>query len=146
MKIKPPIIALIYLAISLILHFLLTKIKIIKFPYDSIGILISVFGILLTTLGIKTFKKNETTKHPFGKPTAMVTNGPFRLTRNPMYLGLTLFLLGIAVIVGTIPMFLAPAAFFSTINISFIPREEKLLKNIFGGRFFEYKRRVRRWV
>ena len=57
-------------------------------------------------------------------PTAMAADGPCRVTRNPMYLGLGLMLLGTAFLAGTRPMFLAPFAFFLIINSAFIPYEE----------------------
>ncbi len=79
-------------------------------------------------------------------PTALVTTGPFRFSRSPMYLGVTCLLLGIALLVGTLPLFLAPVAFALTMNASYIPREERNLERQFGQEYMDYKNRVRRWL
>ncbi len=55
-------------------------------------------------------------------------------------------LLEVAILVGAIPVFLAPLAFFLTINAVFIPREEERLECIFGQEYLKYKNRVRRWL
>lgn len=95
---------------------------------------------------VQLFKKKETTHDPTETPTALVTTGPYLFTRNPMYLGMTSILLGIALFIGTIPLFLAPIAFVITINATFIPREEKILENFFGREYLEFKNKVRRWL
>ncbi len=95
---------------------------------------------------VQLFKKKETSHDPAETPTTLVTSGPYRFTRNPMYLGMTSILLGIAIFIGTISLFLAPLAFCITINATFIPKEEKILENIFGSEYLDYKNKVRRWV
>lgn len=144
-KIKPPYIALFYLALAVILNYILPKVKIIS-SFNFIGIVISLLGLFLVVWAFKMFKRQDTPRSPFKKPTSLVIKGPFLFTRNPMYLGVTLFLLGIAVFIGTIPMFLAPLAFFFTIKILFIPFEEDKMEKIFGKEYGDYKKRVRRWV
>ena len=99
----------------------------------------AVWSILL-------FKKRGTPIDPYGRPTALVVTGPFRLSRSPMYLGLTTVLLGIAIYVGTLPWFLAPLAFALTMHVAFIPREERNLERQFGQEYLDYKNRVRRWL
>ena len=103
-------------------------------------------GITLIVLSTNLFKKSGTPKSPFKKPKAIVTSGPYRFTRNPMYLGVTTTSLGIATLFGTLIVFLAPLFFFLTINATFIPREEKLLRQIFGKEYLAYKKKVRRWI
>ncbi len=92
------------------------------------------------------FQKCKTPIKPTETPAAMVTDGPYRVTRNPMYLGFVIMLLGAAVWVGTLPMFLAPAAFFLIISLVYIPREEEKMEKIFGQGYRDYKKRVRRWL
>ena len=146
MKIKPPFIALFYLLIFIALDYFLATKKIIFYPYNLLGILIMIGGITLIVLSTNLFKKNKTPKNPFKKPKALVTSGPFGISRNPMYLGVTTTSLGIAMLFGTILIFLAPLSFFLTINAVFISREEKLLENLFGKDYLGYKKRVRRWL
>jgi protein-S-isoprenylcysteine O-methyltransferase Ste14 len=76
----------------------------------------------------------------------LVTSGPYRFTRNPMYLGLVILTLGIAVWVGAWPMFIAPIAVFATANWVHIPFEEDKMRRQFGATYDGYVRRVRRWV
>jgi protein-S-isoprenylcysteine O-methyltransferase Ste14 len=76
----------------------------------------------------------------------LVTRGPFRFTRNPMYLGLVIATLGIAFWVGAWPMFLAPIAAFVTTNWVHIPFEEAKMRRQFGAEFDAYVSRVRRWI
>ena len=82
-------------------------------------------GIFLTLRAARLFLEKGTTHNPYGVPSVLLTIGPFSFSRNPMYLGMTLILLGAAVFVGAVLMFLSPIAFFLTINQFFIPREEK---------------------
>jgi protein-S-isoprenylcysteine O-methyltransferase Ste14 len=74
-----------------------------------------------------------------------VTSGPFRFSRNPMYLGMLSWLIGLAVLLGSLIVFLFPILFFLLANFLVIPLEERDMKRIFKERFIEYKRRVRRW-
>ena len=77
---------------------------------------------------------------------ALVVRGPFRLTRNPMYLGLVIAAVGMAILVGVWPMLAAPVAVFFTANFVHIPFEEAKMRRQFGGDFDAYAGRVRRWV
>jgi protein-S-isoprenylcysteine O-methyltransferase Ste14 len=76
----------------------------------------------------------------------LVVDGPYRFTRNPMYLGLTLVALGVALWNGAWPMLLAPIAVVATFNFVHIPYEEAAMRREFGADFDDYARRVRRWI
>ena len=78
--------------------------------------------------------------------TALETSRPYRFTRNPMYLGMTLVLLGGSLGLGSLTAFVGPAAFWTVINSIFIPFEEKKLEGTFGPQYLDYKRSVRRWL
>ena len=75
-----------------------------------------------------------------------MSTGPLAFSRNPMYLGLTLFFFGIAVAVGTLPMLIAPVGFWATMNFVFVPHEEMVLEQLLGAEYLDYKRRGRRWL
>jgi protein-S-isoprenylcysteine O-methyltransferase Ste14 len=77
---------------------------------------------------------------------ALITDGPYAFTRNPMYLGLVVATLGVSVFVGAWPMLLAPVALFLTANFVHIPFEEAKMRRQFGEAFDAYARRVRRWL
>ncbi|MEK7519194.1 MAG: isoprenylcysteine carboxylmethyltransferase family protein [Patescibacteria group bacterium] len=146
MKIRPPIIALFYLLAALGVNYLSSATKIISSPYNLIGVILIGAGIFLLLWAAWQFSKKNTTRNPFGVPVVLITTGPFLFTRNPMYLGMTLNLLGIAFLVGTIPFLFTPLAFILTIQSFFIPLEEKKLEKIFGKEYLGYKDRVRRWL
>ena len=76
----------------------------------------------------------------------LVTAGPFRFTRNPMYLGLVVLSLGVAVATGAVPLFVAPLLVFATANWVHIPFEEAKMRRQFGARFDAYTQAVRRWM
>ena len=145
MRLRPPIVALCLIVISLILHFIFPIKKIIFFPYSLLGIVGIILGLWLVLLGKGAFQRHGTSLR-FEKPTKLVMSGPYRFTRNPMYLGYIIVLLGIAVLFGSLIAFISPIGFFLIMNFIIIPFEEKWLEKIFGKRYEEYKRRVRRWI
>ena len=146
MRIRPPFLAGLYLLAALGLNYLFPETTVIHSPYHFIGIVALGAGIVLAVGALRLFKKKGTPHNPFAMPTALVTTGPFRFSRSPMYLGVTCLLLGIALLVGTLPLFLAPVAFALTMNASYIPREERNLERQFGQEYMDYKNRVRRWL
>ncbi|NQV09018.1 isoprenylcysteine carboxylmethyltransferase family protein [Candidatus Woesearchaeota archaeon] len=145
-RIYPPIIAGIYLLVTIILNYIFPGMRIIYSPYHYFGGVFVVAGFILMIWASQVFRKNETTHNPFNKSTVLVTAGPFSFSRNPMYLGLSFILLGIAVFMGTVSLLFAPVAFFLTINMTFVQHEEKKLDRIFGQSYIKYKNRVRRWL
>ena len=97
--------------------------------------------------GGRLFRREGTELNPASTTNRkLVTRGPFRFTRNPMYLGLVIATLGIAFWVGAWPMFLAPLAVFATTNWVHIPFEEASMRRQFGAEFDAYVSRVRRWI
>ena len=90
--------------------------------------------------------RNNTPFDP-SKPTLkIVCQGPFRLSRNPMYLALLFLFAGVAVFTGSIWMCLAVPALLIVLDIGAVRPEEEYLERNFGGRYLEYKANVRRWL
>jgi protein-S-isoprenylcysteine O-methyltransferase Ste14 len=112
-------------------------------------VVLVVLGIGLSVTAAMLFRRDGTEINPTS-PTnrKLVTSGPFRPTRNPMYLGLVLVTLGIALWVGAWPMFLAPIAIFATANWVHIPFpfEEEKMRRQFGASFDAYASKTRRWI
>lgn len=131
---------------SIALHFILPTTKVIPFPYHFLGSFFILFGVLLNYWADTQFKKKQTTIQPHEMPNVLVTSGVFRISRNPIYLGMTSVLLGIAIFIGTLIAFIFPLIFIMFIEIFIIPIEEKNLKLRFGKKYVEYKHKVRRWV
>jgi len=92
------------------------------------------------------FRKAGTSYQLHGGGSVLVTSGPFRLSRNPMYLGTLIWLIGLAILLGSLIVFLFPILFLLLANFLIIPLEERELQRIFGEQFIEYKRHVRRWL
>lgn len=116
------------------------------FVSKPIGIASSAIGAALCTWAIGLFVHSHTTVHPAGRPTALVTGGPYRITRNPMYLGTALLLTAIAMRNGSWPVLLAPLAYITAMESGQIPSEERRLTAQFGERYRDYRRRVHRWI
>ncbi|MBL4789377.1 MAG: isoprenylcysteine carboxylmethyltransferase family protein [Kordiimonadaceae bacterium] len=112
----------------------------------KIGYLLLFIGIFLPIRSAVIFKQEETNIIPYKSPDKMVSRGPFAFTRNPMYLGMLLVLLGVATLYGTVVGLLFSALYFAVANWWYIPFEEAKMANIFGDAFTDYSRRVRRWL
>jgi protein-S-isoprenylcysteine O-methyltransferase Ste14 len=112
----------------------------------AVGVLAVGAGVLLDVLAFRTLSREKTTILPHKGSTHLVTGGPFAVTRNPIYVGNTLFLLGIGLIFGIAwLMLLAPLAAFATQKLAIEP-EERHLEARFGKAFRDYRKRVRRWI
>ena len=95
---------------------------------------------------VRAFRRARTPIDPYTPSEAIVTDGPYRLTRNPAYLGMALTYAGIAIVVNK-PWALVPLPVaIALIDRGVIAREERYLERKFGTPYVEYKRRVRRWI
>ena len=145
-EIMPP--SYFYLGILLIIsvHFILPIIQIISYPYTLIGLLLIILGATYDFLAWRMFIKSKTTQNPFKNPNKFITRGVYTTTRNPMYLGMLLVLVGISLLLGGLVTFICPLIFFIIIQRLFIPLEEKNMEKQFGKRYLKYKSKVRRWI
>ncbi len=101
-RVLPQIYLLLSIATIVLLHFLIPVAKIASYPWDLLGILLLVIGISLNLIADAAFKREQTTVKPFEKSTALVVTGVFKAGRHPMYLGMVLILLGVAMLMGTL--------------------------------------------
>ena len=111
-----------------------------------IPVFIFLIGLSITFYSFHLFRKNKTPIIPGKKPAFVVMEGTYKFTRNPMYLGVSIALLGAATYFSNLLSFLSPIVFFLIMNYYFVPFEEKLLENIFGKQYLNYKKAVRRWI
>ncbi len=112
----------------------------------NIGYLFIALGIGLPVWGAQIFKRVETNIIPYKSPDKLVTEGPFRFSRNPMYLGMLLVLIGTGVRLGMLESLYFIGLFFAVANWWYIPFEEGKMDTMFGDQFADYKKRVRRWL
>jgi len=145
-KTLPPTFFLGAVVLTLILHFTLPLAQLIQYPWRLLGFVSLVAGIVLNLVADQAFRRHKTTVKPFEKSTALVTGGIFGLTRNPMYLGMELILLGGAIALGSLTPFLAVVGMGVLFDRIFIIPEEIMLEEIFGQAFRDYCRRVRKWI
>jgi protein-S-isoprenylcysteine O-methyltransferase Ste14 len=145
-KFFPPTHFYTYLIITVLLHYIFPIKQIINKPLNYIGIIFIIVGIALNIFADKIFKQHKTTVKPDQKPTSLIDYGPFRISRNPMYLGMTLFLIGAGIFLGSIISFIGAACFITAMEYLFIPDEEKMMSEVFGVEFENYKKKVRRWI
>lgn len=105
-------------------------------------------GLAISLLGVVNFKRARTTVDPRrpAEATTLVTSGLYRYSRNPMYLGVLLVLIGWALFLGNLVSVLFIVGFALFINRYQILPEERLLQEKFGADFMAYKARVRRWI
>lgn len=108
----------------------------------------ALLGALLALVGVVSFRRARTTVNPMSpaSSSALVTSGIYRLTRNPMYLGFLLMLLGWGVWLANAAAFAAVPGFVVYLDRFQIRPEEEALASRFGREFGEYTARVRRWI
>lgn len=144
--ILPPILLLACLIGMIALKKIGYATPVIASTFKSAGFLIIAVGIALPVWSAQIFKRIETNIIPYKSPDKIVTEGPFKFSRNPMYLGMLLVLVGTAVRLGTAESLVFVVLFYSVANWWYIPFEEVKMKNVFGDQFTDYAERVRRWI
>lgn len=112
----------------------------------AIGFVLLLAGMAVGPTSSAIFVRRGTTLNPFAAPTVLVTGGMYRLTRNPMYLGLTIFYLGGCLLVSSLwpaVLLIVPLAI---LNQAVIPYEEASMRQAFGEAYSAYCVQVRRWL
>ena len=115
-------------------------------PWRLAGLLPIALGAGLNLAADGAFKARATTVKPFERSSALVVDGVFRFTRNPMYLGMTLILAGVATLLGSLSPLLVSLAFAALMQARFIRVEETTLAETFGAEWEAYAKRTRRWI
>ncbi len=111
-----------------------------------LGVVPMALGVGLAVSSIGLFAASRTTVEPFRVASKLVVQGPFRFSRNPIYLGMTLILLGVAFVHRKATPFAVLPLFVWWIETQVIRVEEAMLEETFGDEFRTYRKRVRRWV
>jgi protein-S-isoprenylcysteine O-methyltransferase Ste14 len=145
-RILPPTYLLASIIAMLILHFLLPLVRIVLVPWNFIGILILIAGAVANVLADNIFHRVGTTVKPYEESATLVRTGPYEISRNPMYLGFVLILLGLAIFLGSLAPFLVVGLFIVLMDNEFIKFEEEMLAKKFGAEWREYMGKVRRWI
>jgi protein-S-isoprenylcysteine O-methyltransferase Ste14 len=142
----PPILLLLLLVVSVLLTYLVPT-PAISVPFHRpVALLFVLAGVACSASGFFTFKQIGTPVKPGAEPTQLVLKGPYRFTRNPMYLGLLLFSIGMFFAAQSLWFLIPPILFFLIINFWLIPFEENFLRERFAKGYDDYCRQVRRWL
>lgn len=144
--IKPPKLFLLSLLIGIILQF--------SFPLgfqSGVGLFMVGLGLICGSLGLMfwadgTFKRFETAVSPQNPTKQIVTDGPYRFSRNPMYLAFVFIQLGVAVLLASWWLILTLVPAVILLRWGVISREESYLVDQFGEVYLDYKTAVRRWL
>jgi protein-S-isoprenylcysteine O-methyltransferase Ste14 len=110
------------------------------------GWVLVVAGATLGGWAALLFQRAKTGIVPFSPSSSLVLAGPYRFTRNPMYLGMATVLLGAAMILGSLTPLVSPLLFIVIVTHRFIRPEEAQMERTFGASYMEWKKRVRRWL
>ncbi len=145
-RLVPPVYFILAVGLALALHRWVPVAQVIAPPWHWAGLLCLAPVLLLAAPAARALGRRGTTLHPFGEPSALVVEGPYRYSRNPLYLSLAVLLLGVAIYLGSLTPFLLVPAFMAAVTSAFIRREERALEAGFGEQYREYCRRVRRWL
>jgi protein-S-isoprenylcysteine O-methyltransferase Ste14 len=145
-KIIPPVYFLLSLIVMTGLHLLVPIVRVVPTPWSYAGSSMVALGIALGAFAAGSFRRAGTPVVPFERSTALVIGGLYRMTRNPMYLGLLLALIGVAVLLGTLSPFFPIPFFVWLIQTQFVRGEERFLEELFGAQYLAYKSKVRRWI
>lgn len=119
------------------------------FPFqETLAYALMGLGISMDIVSILAFRREKTTVTPLvpEKASSLVVTGLYRFSRNPMYLGLLLVLVGIALVLGSVVNVAVIVAFVAYITAFQIRPEEQRLTEVFGARYLSYMREVRRWI
>jgi protein-S-isoprenylcysteine O-methyltransferase Ste14 len=127
------------------LYFALPTPVLVPKPYNCIGAILAA-GLLLSFAGARQFARRGTNIKTFDDPDVLVTEGLFRFSRNPMYLGFVLFLAGAAIYFGTLASFIVAVAFAVITDRWYIRFEEQAMRRKFGAAYAAYAASVRRWL
>jgi protein-S-isoprenylcysteine O-methyltransferase Ste14 len=141
----PPAYFLAALLTCIALRFLFPEYCIIPLPWNLLGLILVGLGLYLVIHPMKLFRRHNTPEK-YQKSTVVVTTGPYGLSRNPMYLGGLLILLGFSTSLQNVISYSAAIVFFLVINGMFIPYEEDKMEIELGAEYLAYKARVRRWL
>ena len=148
-RVFPPAIAAAGIAIGLVLTFLY-PVPIVEPPTTrallGLGIVFIALFLLLGISANVTFRRAGTPANPFAETKALAQHGPYRFTRNPMYLGLVLMTVGFALVMNSMWIVLMAVPILLLLRNLVIVKEERYLEGLFGDEYRAYRQRVRRWL
>ena len=145
-RFPPPVYLVLTLIVMSLLNYHLPIVRWWTPPASYAGFILIVLGTWMTGYSARLFTRAGTPLIPFERTTTLITYGLYRFTRNPMYLGLVIIVLGVAILQGSLGSFLPLPVFVWILQTTFVRGEERFLEALFGAQYLDYKRSVRRWI
>ncbi len=145
-KIEPPVLLFIHVIAVILLRWLAPLPFVPPRLLEWLGYVLMVLGIGLAGGAVSRFLRAHTTTYPHGPVTTIVTSGPYRFSRNPIYLGFVCLLIGFSFAFRTYWGLILSPVLIVLLNILVIQHEEAYLERKFGETYTSYKSRVRRWL
>ena len=145
-KVPPPLLVIVAIGLEWALHRYLPIAGFSSPILPWAGWALIGLALLTGATCLALFARNRTTVVPHRNPGQLVVDGPYRLSRNPMYLSLACLLFGIAALFGSLSPFFVAVAFPPVMTKAFIQMEEANMLNQFGEPYREYCSKVRRWI
>ena len=148
LKIPPPVVALLVAGAMWGIAAVAPMLDVPALPRRAMAAAIALAGLVCSLAGIVSFRRAHTTVNPMKPRTSssLVCSSIYRVTRNPMYLGLGCVLVAWAVFLSSAWALLGPLAFVLYMNRFQIGPEERALSALFGADYAAYRSRVRRWL
>jgi len=144
-KIAPPILTILHIVAAYLLAWFVPLSITVPPILENIGFAFVVIGFLFGLAAFLEFRRARTTLDPHGSVASIVTSGVYRFSRNPIYVGFLLMVIGVPLNSGTYWGAVLAAIFFLLCTKLVIEREEAYLEKKFGDVYTSYKSRVRRW-
>lgn len=148
LKIPPPVYLLIFASLMYYLAKYMPVWPLFEAPFTQLAYVFIALGIILDLSAVSQFFRSKTTVNPI-KPSntqTIVSTGMYRISRNPMYLGMLFLLTGWATHLAVLSPFLVLPLFIWVLTVQQIIPEETILEQKFGESYAHYKRQVRRWI
>jgi protein-S-isoprenylcysteine O-methyltransferase Ste14 len=141
----PPVYLFLCIIGTMLLRRLVPSMNWIGYPFTLGGLVFFGAGVFWTA-GARRSLSRHATPVTFAPSTCIIEEGLYHYSRNPMYVGFVALLMDCSILSGNLLSFLSPLFLFVILNWMFIPYEEEKMENTFGGKYLDYKKRVRRWL
>jgi protein-S-isoprenylcysteine O-methyltransferase Ste14 len=145
-KIQPPVLTLIHVALAFLLTWLFPLPWMVPPILQTGGLFLVVIGLLIGVAALIAFRGARTTANRYGSVSRLVTYSIYRFTRNPVYLGFVLMLIGVPLNAGSYWGIILASAMVFLFNRLVIEQEEEYLLHKFGDEYRSYRSKVRRWI
>ena len=145
-RVLPPTYLTVGLAAMVLLHFVFSGPRVVHGPWRLLGVPLGLAGLWVAVRADSLFKKVGTEVKPFQRSSLVVTEGLYRFSPHPMYLGFVVLLAGVGVLAGTLLPLVVVGVMFWLLSARFAIPEERHMEQQFGEEYSVYKSRVRMWL